>query len=122
MIKSSICLSWANYTKVPNSSWSKRDVKCFFMGTNTQLTSDAIGGWIIIGHKLSFNLTGASNNFFQNIHCQWLLTEGKVHYGSSPRTNKFRSAPFLNWNFFFSFLTKQANLMRRSTVLSLPIS
>ncbi len=44
------------------------------------------------------------------------LTEG----GGPPCTNKFRSTAFHTENIFF-FFTKQPTLMRRSTVLGLPL-
>jgi hypothetical protein len=48
-----------------------------------------------------------------------VLLKGNAQYGWPPCNNKFRSAPFYNENMIY-FLTKQATLMRRSTVLSLP--
>jgi len=47
------------------------------------------------------------------------LLKGKAPYGLPPCTNYFRSAPFYIEHIIYLF-TKQATLMRRSTVLSLP--
>jgi hypothetical protein len=49
---------------------------------------------------------------------QGILTEGKAQYDWPPCT-KFRSSHFDIENIIYLF-TKQANLVRRSTVLSLP--
>ncbi len=47
------------------------------------------------------------------------LLKGKDQYRWPPCTNLFRSAPFDNANVYF--FTKQATLMRRSTVFNLPL-
>jgi len=50
-----------------------------------------------------------------------VLLKGKSQYGWPPCINQFRSAPFYIENIINLFYnTKQATLMRRSTVLSLP--
>ncbi len=48
------------------------------------------------------------------------LLKGKAQYSWPPCTNKFRTDTFDNANIIY-FSTKQATLMRRSTVLSLPL-
>ncbi len=48
-----------------------------------------------------------------------VLLKGNAQYGWPPCTSQVRSAAFDSPN-IISFLTKQATLMRRSTVLSLP--
>ncbi len=48
------------------------------------------------------------------------LLNGKDQYGWPPWTNTFRSAAF-DYAKNIYFFTKQATLMRRSTVLSLPV-
>ncbi len=51
--------------------------------------------------------------------CRKALLKGKAQYSWPPCTNLFRSAPFYI-KILFPFFTKQATLMRRSIVLSLP--
>jgi hypothetical protein len=48
------------------------------------------------------------------------LLKGKAKYSLPPCNSKFRSAPFL-LKIVLVFFTKQRTLMRRSTVLSLPL-
>ncbi len=48
-----------------------------------------------------------------------VLPQGNAQYSWPPCTNEFRSAPLYIENSIYLF-TKQATLMRRSTVLSLP--
>jgi hypothetical protein len=49
-----------------------------------------------------------------------VLLKGKTQYSWPPCTSLFRWAPF-KLKIMFMFLTKQATLMRRSTVQSLPL-
>jgi len=46
---------------------------------------------------------------------------GKAQYCWPPRNNKFRSATFVNPNIVY-FFTEQSIFLRRSTVLTLPLS
>ncbi len=48
------------------------------------------------------------------------LLKGKAQYNSPPCPNKLRSAALDTTNIIY-FFTKQATLMRRSTMLSLPL-
>jgi hypothetical protein len=49
------------------------------------------------------------------------LLEGKDLYGRPPCTNLFRLTAFLSENMYLYFLQKTTILMRRSTVVSLPL-
>jgi len=53
--------------------------------------------------------------------CREVILKGKTQYSWPPCTNEFKSSHFYIEN-IFSFFTKQATLLRRSTVLSLSIS
>jgi hypothetical protein len=48
------------------------------------------------------------------------LLKGKAQYSWPPCNNRFMSAPFI-FQILFTFFTKQPTLMRRSTVLRLPL-
>ncbi len=89
----------------------------------------------VISFFFFFFFEGLLNNLFWNILCQHFLhllllwkplyflgakeplLKGKAQYGWPPYINWFRSAHFYNANIITS-VSKQATLMRRSTVLS----
>jgi hypothetical protein len=52
--------------------------------------------------------------------CRESLLKGNAQYSRPPCTNQFSSAAFDTENSVYSF-ARQATLMRRSTVLSLPL-